>query len=217
EAQGRPAQGKSHIRRTQVLISCTGLLLAILFITPVAFATPAYQATAQFQLARQQAATGQPVDGLRCEPTVGSQSHLSIHLSVYVNNEALALPAGIGIVAPPQPGVVAFASHGRTNCLYPLHVYENDNIIHAELFDNRTCYLGQFFDIWGQPLSRTQISGYRATVDQPLVFEIFDASGNEHIYSGDPRKISLEEHETIVVLLHSPLVHPAPFIDWNGL
>jgi len=157
------------------------------------------------------------VDGLNCSPTVGTHAHLSIHLSIYVNNQAVALPAGIGVVAPAQPGVVALASQGKKTCLYPLHVYENDNIIHAELFDDRVCSLGQFFDIWGQPLDRTQFAGYHLGASQRMVFQVFDANGDSHIVTGDPRTIPLLEHETIVILLNSPGVHPRQFIDWNGI
>lgn len=217
EEQVPLAPARSGLRRKQVAIICAGLLVAVCSTLPALFAPSAYQPVDLIQQAQQQPATGQPVAGLRCTATVGSHAHLSIHLSIYIQNKAVALPAGIGIVAPAQPGVVALATQGKTNCLYPLHVYENDNIIHAELFNDQTYYLGQFFDIWGQPLSRAQLSGYHVAADQSLVFEIFNANGDQHIYAGDPRKIPLLEHETIVVLLNSPDVHPTAFSDWNGL
>lgn len=217
EAQGEPDPARSAIRKKQLLIASLGLLLAIGSTLPVVFAAPVYQTSAQLQSAQLQPASGQLVDGLACTPTVGTHAHLSIHLSVYVQNQAMALPAGIGIVAPAQPGVVALASRGRKNCLYPLHVYENDNIIHAELFNDRVCSLGQFFDIWGQPLSRTQFAGYHIESGQRLVFQVFDAQGEMRTVTSGPRDIPVLEHETIVVLLNSPGVHPEPFIDWNGL
>ena len=217
EKQVQLAPVKSGLRRKQVAIICAGLLVAVCSTLPALLAPSAYQPVSLIQQAQQQPPVGQPVAGLRCTPTVGSHAHLSIHLSIYVQNRAVAVPAGIGIVAPAQPGVVALASQGKTNCLYPLHVYENDNIIHAELFNDQTYYLGQFFDIWGQPLSRTQVSGYHVAADQSLAFEIFDANGDQHMYTGDPRKIPLMEHETIVVLLNSPDARPTAFSDWNGL
>ncbi len=217
EAQGQPERSKRFIRKRQFAISSMGLLLAILSTLPVAFASPRYQTTTQLQTVQGRPPDGQVVQGLKCESTVGSTVKANIHLSLYINNEAVAIPAGIGIVAPPQPGVNALVSKGKLNCLYPLHVYENDNIIHAELFDNRTYTLGQFFEIWGQPLDQTHILGYTANQDQKITFEVFAENGTQHPVTGDPRAIPLVEHETIVVLLNSPLIHPTPFTDWNGI
>ncbi|HEU5379923.1 MAG TPA: MFS transporter [Ktedonobacteraceae bacterium] len=217
EEKGQPDANKGYIRKRQFAISSVGLLLAILSTLPVAFALPVYQPNARLHLPLGQPASGQPVAGLRCEPAVGTTAKLNVHLSIYINNEAVAIPAGIGIVAPAQPGVAALVSNGKLSCLYPLHVYENDNIIHGELFDNRVYTLGQFFAVWGQPLDQTHILSY--TVNQPriLVFEIFDEDGTQRIYTDDPRAIPLVEHETIVVLLNSPDINPRPFTDWNGL
>ncbi|MBA2288159.1 MAG: MFS transporter [Ktedonobacteraceae bacterium] len=215
--QERAAPDTSYIRKRQLLISCAGFVLAIIVILPVALAPPIYQPTAPLQHFQGQPATGQTIDGLKCEPTVGAKTKMNIHLSIYVNNKAVAIPAGIGIVAPPRSGIATLASNGKLNCLYPLHVYENDNIIHAELFDNRTYNLGQFFDIWGQPLDQTHILGYQASQNQGLVFSFFDEKGDQHDYTHDPRTIPLAEHQTIVILLNSPGVHPMPFTDWNGI
>jgi len=217
EEQKHLALDKSYIRKRQFAISCVGLLLAILSTLPVAFAPPVYQATMQSHSAQGHPASGQPIAGLRCEPTIGSKTKLNVHLSIYINNEAMAIPAGIGIVAPHQPGVSALVSNGGLSCLYPLHVYEDDNIIHAELFDNRVYTLGQFFAIWGQPLDQTHILSYQAAQNQNLGFELFDENGNQHLYTRDPGTIPLMEHETIVVLLNSPGIHPVPFTDWNGI
>lgn len=198
-------------------ITGAGLALAVLLVVPLAFASPAYQGTGQLLLAPGTPASGQAVDGLSCAPVVGTQTHYSIHLSLYANDTALAIPPGIGIVAPRQPGVVALAANGKTTCLYPLHVYESDNLIHVELTKAGATTLGQFFDIWGQPLNRTQILGYQSDAGQSLIFKIFDANGDPQSYTGDPRSILLSEHETIVVLFQSPHVLPRPFTDWNGV
>ncbi|HZO71113.1 MAG TPA: MFS transporter [Ktedonobacteraceae bacterium] len=205
------------VRKKLWIITGAGLALAVLLVAPLVFASPEYQGTNRLLLAPGVPASGQVVGGLSCEPVVGTQTHYSIHLSLYANDTALAIPAGIGIVAPAQPGVVALATNGKKTCLYPLHVYETDNLIHVELTRAGTTTLGQFFDIWGQPLNRTQILGYRSDAGQSLTFKIFDANGDPQPFTGDPRSISLTEHETIVVLFQSPHVLPRPFTDWNGV
>ncbi len=63
-------------------------------------------------------------------------------------------------------------------CLYPLHVHDGEpNIIHIESPIQKTYTLGNFFDIWGQPLSATQVMGNKTDSTHKLVFEVFDASG----------------------------------------
>lgn len=212
-----PSPPSASIRRKLWAVSGSGLLLAVLLLIPLSFVVPTYQPGGQLLLAPGTPASGQLVDGLSCEPTAGTSTHLSIHLSLYANDTALAIPAGIGIVAPRQPGVAALATHGKTTCLYAVHVYEQDNLIHVELARPGITSLGQFFDLWGQPLNHTQVLGYHTDASQNLVFKVFDASGNQQPFPNDPRLIPLTEHETIAILFQSPHVLPAPFTDWNGV
>lgn len=214
--QPQPKQGRLSTLQKQVSICVVGGLLAVLVVLPIALATPTH-AVSSLQLSRGNPASGQPVDGMPCQGTLGSLQHASIQLTVYVNDQQAALPAGIGSVAPSQPGVTALASNGRTTCLYPLHVFEADNIIHVDAPTNRTYTLGEFFDIWGQPLSRTQVADYQSNEAHPLAFYVFDADGNMQTYTGNPRSIPLLEHGTIVIVYDSPHAHPVPYNSWNGL
>jgi len=214
QASARPE--RSNVLRKQVAICVVGLLLAVLVVLPVALSAPA-NAVSNLQLSRGQPASGQQVDGIPCQPALGSTIHANVRLTAYVNGQSAGLPIGIGSVAPPQPGVAALASNGKTTCLYALHVFEADNLIHIDSPTNRSYTLGEFFDIWGQPLSHTHIANYSADTNHSLVFDVFDATGTMQTYTGDPRTIPLTEHETIVILYNSPAVHPVPYNSWNGL
>ena len=163
-------------------------------------------------------AHGQTVDGMACLPAEGQNPHNHTYLELYVNGKPSTVPPGIGIVAPQGSGITALGSSGLTSCLYPLHVHEGQpNIIHIELFEPRAVHLGEFFDIWGQALSNDQVLSYKADASHKLVFEVFDANGKLTQYTGDPRQIELNEHETIAILYNSPNVTPKPYTDWNGL
>ena len=167
-------------------------------------------------LASSQPAHGQPVDGLACgQETVAVHYH--VYLAIYADGQQGEVPPGVGIVAPSGSGTSALASNGSTTCLYPLHVHDGEpNIIHVEGARQQTFTLGQVFDLWGQPLTRTQVLGYTSDASHPLVFETL-VNGALTPYTGDPRAIVLTEHDTITILYNSPNAHPTPYTDWNGL
>jgi hypothetical protein len=151
------------------------------------------------------AAQGTPVDGIRCQPDERVVYHIHTHLTVYVNGALRPVPAGIGVVQPvPQQ-----SAHGpfdeASRCYYWLHVHAQDGIIHVEAPSTATYTLGQFFDIWHQPLGRHAVGPAHGPV---TVFV------NGARYSGDPRAIRLKSHEEVQIDVGTPVV-PAKSIDWS--
>lgn len=148
---------------------------------------------------------GSPRDGMSCAGSEGSVIHIHIYLEIYVNGQQVQVPPNTGIVQNQQ-------------CLYPLHIHDGEpNIIHVESPTQATYTLGAFFDIWGQPLSGTQVMQYTADATHPLVFEVFDASGKLTKYTRNPLSLPLQSHDTVVILYNSPNVTPSAFTNWNGL
>ncbi|HEX5157184.1 MAG TPA: hypothetical protein VFW17_08215 [Ktedonobacterales bacterium] len=161
-------------------------------------------------------ASGQTVDGMQCTSSEQLVFHIHSYLEIYVDGKPVTVPPGAGIVAPEGSGETALASNGLKTCIYPLHVHDTEpNIIHIESPIQKTYTLGNFFDIWGQPLSATEMMGNKADSTHKLVFEVFDASGKLTQVTSDPRAIGLAEHETIVILYNSPNVQPKPFTNWT--
>jgi hypothetical protein len=122
---------------------------------------------------------GSPIDGIKCESEM-VQTHFHAHLALLRDGNDVPLPAGIGISQDAQ-------------CLYWLHTHQTDGIIHIESPGQARFTLGQFFDIWGQPLSQTQAGPLTAPLGQQL--HIF-VDGNP--FSGDPRSIELQPHQLLV-------------------
>ena len=209
-------RGRLSTLQKQVGICVVGVVAAVLVILPAALTAPT-NVISNLQLSRGQPARGQPVDNLLCSRTPGSAELANTRLTIYVNGQQAGIPVGIGSVAPPQPGVAALASNGQTTCLYPLNVPEVGNIIHVASSTNHTYTLGEFFDIWGQPLSRSQVADYTSAPGRALAFYVFDADENMHTYAGNPRAIPLLEHETIVIVYNSPHAQLMPYNSWNGL
>lgn len=185
------------------------LLVILLILAVVHFATAA-RALAP--------ADGSTVDGIGCIGHETLAVHYHADLQIYVNGQAQTIPAGMGIVAPDDPQYGPhLTTNGATVCLYSLHTHDSTGVIHIESPDNRPYTLGQLFDIWGQPLSRTQVEQHMVDSSHKLVVDIFDANGRLTVYTSDPRNIRFASHETIVLLYGSPKVHPQPFSQWQQL
>ncbi|MGH2485135.1 MAG: hypothetical protein ACRDHE_03885 [Ktedonobacterales bacterium] len=197
-----------------------GAILIIAIIAFLAIGSGGSASTTTMKLASNgHPATGQPVDSLPCgQETV--QVHYHEYIEVYANGKQVNLPSGIGIVSPSGDPNGGYTSNGSTVCFYPLHVHPNDqNVVHIESPANVQYYLGQFFDIFGQPLSATKVAGYTADASHKLVFETIPENGTPIVYTGDPTKLPFDQtgHETIVILYNSPNVHPKAFTNWlNG-
>ncbi len=149
-------------------------------------------------------ATGQAVDGIQCgaEQTV---YHIHSHLTVYVNGAARQIPLGIGVVQPAVSQTRNGPLAGATRCYYWLHTHAADGVIHIESPTQRTYTLGNFFDIWRQPLSATQAGPATGTVT---------AFVNGAKYTGDPRAIPLGERTDIQLGVGNP-EGPFKSVDWS--
>jgi hypothetical protein len=145
--------------------------------------------------------SGAPVDGMTCRRTMAATDpyHVHAHLSIFVNCQQERIPAGAGIVPPrvseQEPGGT-FVDSGNTDCLYWLHVHANDGIIHIEAPAKQSFVLGQFFDVWGQPLGPNQVGPARGNV---VAFE------NGKRFTGNPRDIPLLSQAVIQLDVGKPV------------
>lgn len=146
---------------------------------------------------------GQPVDGIQGLSQEMLAVHIHAHLSLFDRGEQIAVPLGIGIVNPRAMNGFAGGS-----ALYWLHTHDATGIIHVESPDARTYTLGQFFDIWGRPLSTTNVAGMQGAVH---------AFVDGRPYSGDPRAIVLTAHEQITLEVGEPIVSPPVYTFPSGL
>lgn len=146
--------------------------------------------------------SGATVDGITCRRTMAANDayHVHAHLNIFVNGLQERVPAGAGIVPPRAseqlPGGT-FVDSGSSDCLYWLHVHANDGIIHIEAPSQQSFTLGQFFDIWGQPLGPSQVGPAKGTV---VAFE------NGKRFAGNPRNIPLLSQAVIQLDVGTPVV-----------
>jgi hypothetical protein len=145
---------------------------------------------------------GSIVDGISCRKQGNDKDkyHVHVHVFVFVRGKMERLPAGIGIT---QPRLLEKYSNGHFydvglyNCLYWLHTHVADGIIHVETPGPRSFTLGQFFDIWNQPLGPNEVGPARGKV---VVFE------NGKRLNGNPRLTPLLAHGDIQIDVGSPVV-----------
>jgi hypothetical protein len=149
-------------------------------------------------------AQGAVVDGVACQTTEQAAYHIHAHLAIYDSGTAREIPAGIGIPAPQQVSA-GFVEGGK--CLYWLHTHDASGIIHVESPTKRVYTLGQFFDIWGQPLGASQVGRATGSV---TVFV------NGKRFSGDPRSIKLTPH-AVIQLDVGTVVPPHSYTFAQGL
>jgi hypothetical protein len=134
------------------------------------------------------AGTGSPISGVNCmvQP-VASHEHALV--SIYRDGVRLAVPHSIGIV----PG-----------CTYELHTHQRSGVVHIEPNNERPLTLGQFFAVWGQPLSRTSVAGLAGPVRYYMI-------ENETLsrFDGNPAAIVLKSAQEIVIVTGTaPIVLP---------
>jgi hypothetical protein len=154
------------------------------------------------------AAGGQSVDGISCLGSEQLLFHIHAHLTLFVDGVAWRIPAGIGIVGPQVIQTAQGPFVGGGSCFYWLHTHAADGIIHIESPIRRLYTLGDFFDVWGQPLSPTRLGPLRGRL-----VALYDGRR----YLGDPRQIPLTAHAQIQLEVGRPLRSPETITFPAGL
>jgi hypothetical protein len=152
-------------------------------------------------------ASGGTIDGISCRSEAKEvvKFHIHSHIVVYVNGRLRRLPAGIGITKPmlvQRSSAGTFLDVGLYDCLYWIHTHVNDGIVHIEAPAHGVFTLGQFFDIWRQPLGPQRVGPASGHV---VVFE------NGKQLTGDPRNTILRAHSDIQIDVGNPVVPFQPF------
>jgi hypothetical protein len=149
-----------------------------------------------------------PVDAIKCETSEQVLFHVHSHLAVFVDGRPLEVPEGIGIVPPRSVAQTAqgpFVVNGA--CFYWLHTHARDGIIHIESPLERRFTLGEFFDIWHEPLDRDRVAAARGPVTSYV---------DGRPFAGDPRAIALGPHR-VIQLDVGRRTPPRPFVFAAGL
>ncbi len=154
------------------------------------------------------AAAGNRVDGISCQSSEQTIFHIHAHLTVFVHGSPRQIPAAIGIPGGQAQNTPQGPFISTGTCFYWLHTHAADGIIHIESPVRRTFTLGDFFDLWRQPLGPNQVG----PATGPVV-----AIYNGRRYEGNPRDIPLNAHAQIQLEVGKPLIAPVTINFPNGL
>ena len=122
------------------------------------------------------------IAGISCERE-RLDFHIHARLSIFVNGQQREVPEGVGI---------------RDDCLYWLHTHDASGLIHIEAPSPVEFRLGQFFAVWGEPLSESRLLD--AAPEAGLsVHTLVD----DNVYEGDPADVPLTDG-AVIVLQYGP-------------
>lgn len=133
-----------------------------------------------------------PVGDISCDPAKHGGAPITVHLSILVNGVSSPIPATVGVVQPQTRAAVNCTGEEvfSARCYYWLHTGAADGVVHvaAPTSQHRPFVLGDFFDVWHQPLGTAAVG----TDDGPVTSYV---DGKK--YTGNPRSIPLTDHAVI--------------------
>jgi hypothetical protein len=125
----------------------------------------------------------------------GGGARYGAHLELFADDRGVQVPAGIGISRARRRGVFAVGGH----CRYQLSTWDPTGVIQVTRTGSRPMPdLGEFFDLWGEPLSRNRLASFSGPVTAFL---------DGRRWGGDPRRIPLRRHAQIELEV-GPLIPP---------
>jgi hypothetical protein len=152
---------------------------------PAPVATPIGRGPAFELVTGARADRGVPIAGLRCRAAAGRWE--DAHVEVFARGRVVILPPGIG-VARPRRAVGAAVSGGR--CSYPVRTTDPTGVVRYR--PGRGLDLGDLFAVWGQPLTRHRVCGFRSST--PVRVYV----GGRRV-DGTPAAVPLRRHAEIVI------------------
>lgn len=144
--------------------------------------------------------SGLPIDAVPCDRAEGTKLHIHQHLLLYNRAFQVTVPSLVGI--PPS-----------ADCFYWLHTHNDDGIIHVESPVIKSFTLGQFFAIWGEPLSSTVAAGVIARPGMALKVWV----NNKPFVGRNLRSLVLRNKTDITIMSGPPFRKLPPLTNWKAL
>ncbi len=138
------------------------------------------------------ASSMKPIDGVRCDSQEGAAYHIHAHLQIIGSGKPVTVPESIGIPSD--------------TCFYWLHTHDDSGVIHVEAPKTFRPTLGDFFDIWSQPLSPRRVANVVVTRGRTMRVYV-----NRKPYTHNLRSITLHDHMNITIEVGPPFQPPSKY------
>jgi hypothetical protein len=147
--------------------------------------------------------------GLTALPQEALKQHIHQHLDIYIDGKHIIPPAGIGVYD--SQFITELHSHTASAEGLPGPAGRATGVIHVESPTNQLYGLGEYFGAWGVFLSPTCIGGYCASPGKP-----FHVYVNGKLWTQDPVRIPLREHEEIAIVYGKPPAKIPTTFTWTN-
>jgi hypothetical protein len=117
------------------------------------------------------------------------------HISIFLDGNRLAVPRYIGLLS---------------GCIYEIHNHDMSGVFHVFGTAYKYHTLGDLFNIWGQPLTWTNVAGITG---KPIAIYV-ENNGVLRQQTGNPGDIELTDHASITIQIGTPL-REIPTYDWS--
>jgi len=135
-------------------------------------------------------------DSVGCSAMEQLRYHVHAHLTIYVAGQEVPVPSNIGI---------------RPDCISWLHTHQANGVIHIEAPNSAAYTMGQFFEVWNQPLDATHLGDHVTDSQHQLIAYV-----NGQPFSGPPDTIPLIAHTVITLEYGPPFLVPPPYTFGPG-
>ena len=143
---------------------------------------------------------GTPIGRFSCVFNPPQQFEFYAHLSILVNNELQRIPLYLGAHRTPQ-----------THCFYAIHTHDATGRIHVTPAAPGVFTLGELFQIWGQPLTNTNVAGITGL---PIEIFVTDNGTTVKVEDYDWSSIELRPRREITIGIGTPLIE-IPNFTWT--
>jgi hypothetical protein len=148
----------------------------------------------------------QPIDGVYCDQLEQTAYHHHVLLTIYINDQQVTVPAGVGLAGSPS----------SPTCYYWLHTHDTTGILHIEAPSGGSYSLKNFLDIW------QNFAGTSSSITFPS--QLVSSSGwtvyiNGKKVNEDLSHVDISSnqawHELITIMYNSPNSKPVTTYSWQ--
>lgn len=143
-----------------------------------------------------------PIGPFNCVFNPPQALEFHAHLSILVNNEFQRIPTYLGASRQPP-----------THCFYVMHTHDSSGRIHVTPAAPGIFTLGELFQIWGQPLTSTNVAGVSGL---PIEIFVTDDGITVEVEDTEWAGIELLPYREITIGIGTPLTE-IPNFTWTEL